>query len=278
MNQQPDNLFRDKLENYEKEVPPSAWDRIAAAQPRKKQNRVWLKVAASLLLVAGAGATWMLMRSDASTPSTLVAVQSTKPQPSAAGTPEVARPAEMPATNIAAPAHERPAESRTSHDTQSSGKPSSQRRLTHREQTARVDVQMSGNAATQDAASLESNDVAIRTSSEVPSLSVPSTESQAAEQTLPANGDTVAAAAVTESVSQGVTLTYSTQEVAAYLDKNIDGGATDDDKKQSTLKKLLQKANDLKTNQDTFGELRQRKNEILALNFKNDKRGQKTRN
>jgi len=78
--------------------------------------------------------------------------------------------------------------------------------------------------------------------------------------------------------SKSVTLTYSTADVSAYLNKNTEDEATEDERKQSTLKKLLQKANDLKTNQDPFGELRQRKNEILALNFMNDKRGQKTRN
>jgi hypothetical protein len=36
----------------------------------------------------------------------------------------------------------------------------------------------------------------------------------------------------------------------------------------------LQKASDLKSNQDPFGDLREKKNEILALNFKNEKRGQ----
>jgi hypothetical protein len=39
--------------------------------------------------------------------------------------------------------------------------------------------------------------------------------------------------------------------------------------------KLLKKANNLTSNQDPLGELRQKKSEILALNFKNDKqRGQ----
>jgi hypothetical protein len=50
--------------------------------------------------------------------------------------------------------------------------------------------------------------------------------------------------------------------------------ATPEDKKPSTFKKLLSRAYDLKNNQDPIGELRQKKNEILALNFKKDKRGQ----
>jgi hypothetical protein len=77
-----------------------------------------------------------------------------------------------------------------------------------------------------------------------------------------------------EQETQNITLVYSAKEVDDYLDKNALAQATSKDKKPSTLKKLLQKANDLKNNQDPFGELRQKKNEILALNFKNEKRGQ----
>jgi hypothetical protein len=69
-----------------------------------------------------------------------------------------------------------------------------------------------------------------------------------------------------------VTLVYSAEEVnSKYLNKDQETEATSDDKKTSTLRKLLEKAYDLKHNQDPFGELRQKKNEILALNFKNEK-------
>ena len=84
--------------------------------------------------------------------------------------------------------------------------------------------------------------------------------------TTPAN-----AAVVPE---RSMTLVFNTRETEAYLDKNSLGEATEDGKDASTFKKLLQKARDLKTNQDPIGDLRLKKNEILALNFKNDKRGQ----
>ena len=71
-----------------------------------------------------------------------------------------------------------------------------------------------------------------------------------------------------------MTLTFTAEETNKYLDKNALAEATQEDKKSSTFKKLLKKANDLKSNQDPFGDLREMKNEILALNFKNEKRGQ----
>jgi len=282
MNQQPDKLFRDKLENYEKAVAPSAWDRIAPAQPSGTQNRVWLKVAASLLLVAGAGAIWMWTRSDASTSSTLAGVPSTMSRPSVSATAEEVPAPEKAVSNVEAASHTLQAEATMTPKAQPSTRRSGHRRTTHSNQLARVDAQMNGQAGRYEAAGADYNDATTRTSPEPASLTkeslVSSTEPTGVDKTLFADGHPVAVDVAAERVSQGVTLTYSAKEVSAYLDKNFDGDATDDDKKQSTLKKLLQKANDLKTNQDTFGELRQRKNEILALNFKNDKRGQKTRN
>jgi len=57
-------------------------------------------------------------------------------------------------------------------------------------------------------------------------------------------------------------------------EKNVLAQATSEEKKTSTFKKLLEKAEDLATNQDPLGDVRQMKDEILALNFKNEKRGQ----
>jgi hypothetical protein len=58
---------------------------------------------------------------------------------------------------------------------------------------------------------------------------------------------------------------------AKYLDKKSLAEATSNEKKPSRLRKLLDKAYDLKHNQEPFADLRQKKNEILALNFKNEK-------
>jgi hypothetical protein len=63
----------------------------------------------------------------------------------------------------------------------------------------------------------------------------------------------------------------STEADEKYLDKKSLADATSEEKKSSTLRKLLDTAYDLKNNQDPFGDLRQKKNEILALNFKSEK-------
>ena len=55
MNQQPDKLFREKLEGYQKPAPASAWEKIAAAQSKKNDRWLWLKIAACIAFVAAAG-------------------------------------------------------------------------------------------------------------------------------------------------------------------------------------------------------------------------------
>jgi len=272
MNQQPDKLFRDKLENYQKAALPSAWDKIALAQSKRTRNIAWMKIAASLLLVAAAGATWMWTNRDASMLETTVA-QSGKdlPAPSNANPPqETISPA--PASKGTTPLSGA-AGSSTNH---SGKKITTQRIPAARQETARLE------AVADKKVPVETPYNGIDTRE--PSSGIMNIPSAAPALTSaePAGSDVLNSSNVasdkTEVNTATVTLTYSAEDVAAYLDKNLSDDATDDEKKQSTLKKLLKKANDLKTNQDTFGELRQRKNEILALNFKTDKRGQKTRN
>jgi len=101
------------------------------------------------------------------------------------------------------------------------------------------------------------NSVAMETST--PQAAAPAV----AETTAPANA-----------APKKIMITITAAESEKYLDKVALAEATSEEKKPSTFQKLLKKADDLKNNQDPFGELRQRKNEILALNFKNEKRGQ----
>ena len=74
--------------------------------------------------------------------------------------------------------------------------------------------------------------------------------------------------------SSSITITITAEETDKYLNKNAIAEATSKERKSSTFKKLLKKANELTSNQDPFGDLRVKKNEILALEFKNDRRGQ----
>jgi hypothetical protein len=54
MTSPPDKLFRDRLENYNKQAPPSAWNRIESGLDHKRTHRTWMKIAAGLLLLIAA--------------------------------------------------------------------------------------------------------------------------------------------------------------------------------------------------------------------------------
>lgn len=274
MNQQPDKLFRDKLQNYQKTAPTTAWERISSAQGTKKNNKlIWLRIAASLLILAASVASWLVIRPNRPAPASMA-----QNSPAAAPAPEVTpSPAVSEALNAAertpdktgnakvAKVPQRPA-TKEPGPAQPNGVAQTREQIAHHTPSKETSSAMD---TSKNPAPADEPAVAV----------LPATDVHGSDSGGSAHSETVASINTSvDTSSQNVTLNYSTQDVAAYLDKNFDDEATDDDKKQSTLQKLLQKANDLKTNQDAFGELRQRKNEILALNFKNDKRGQKTRN
>ena len=55
MDQQPDKLFRDKLHRYEGAVSPHAWERISTNVGKTSTRSLWLKIAASMLILLAAG-------------------------------------------------------------------------------------------------------------------------------------------------------------------------------------------------------------------------------
>ena len=82
-------------------------------------------------------------------------------------------------------------------------------------------------------------------------------------------------------VTTSNTIVYTAEEVnARFLRKNVDTQATPEDKKSSGIQKLMGIAHDLKNNENGFGDLRQKKDEILALNFltKTEDKTEKSKN
>lgn len=250
MNQQPDKFFRDKLEGFQKNPPASAWDKIAAAQNKKKSKGLWWRIAATFLLLAAAA--YLLLPANRIEPDATLAEtgnahndlpDTTKKQPSIEDLTKKVEPAKETPDHIA-------------HNNINKNSVNKKRTAKNKNETEAVSP---------------SDEQADRNNG------VP---------TVPEDKDSESKAVAVAEIGvnknsnhpaeiKHVTLTYSAQDVSEYLNKTSLADATSEEKKPSTLKKLLKKANDLNTNQDPLGELRQRKNEILALNFRNDKqRGQ----
>ncbi|MEJ1239410.1 hypothetical protein WBG78_14840 [Chryseolinea sp. T2] len=277
MNQQPDKLFRDKLQHYQKAAPASAWDKIAVSKEEKKRHNTWLKVAASLLLIVGFWTTLELTLSDSSNEH-LANEESAAP---AAGTSQEAQKKSIQEEDSQASGMPSVAEQTAATPTENGATTGFAKKATTNAVDHGKETRRSHDLTKVAAATNNYNGVSTRITSDAPEVIAdvqPLDEPGTRLNNNSVNDENEAVVARNEVVANGVKLTYNVDDVSAYLEKNINTDATDEEKKQSTLKKLLQKANDLKTNQDPFSELRQRKNEILALNFMNEKRGQKTRN
>lgn len=250
MNQQPDKFFRDKLEGFQKNPPASAWDKIAAAQNKKKSKGLWWQIAATLLLLAAA--TYLLLPANRTEPDATLAENTNahndlpdtvKKQPSIDDLTKKVEPVEATADHVA-------------HNNINKNAANRKRAATSKNKTETLDPSNE---------QVDKNNGVPTVQEDRDSKSI---EVAVAEIDVNKNSNPPAEI-------KHVTLTYNTQDVSQYLNKNTVADATPEEKKPSTLKKLLKKANDLNTNQDPLGELRQKKNEILALNFRNDKqRGQ----
>jgi len=244
MNQQPDKLFRDKLQDHQKPAPSSAWEKISAAQQKKKHDRGWWKIAASFLLVAGAAYIFWPSGSATTNEGDLVANEVRDNNNEAI----------MPITDSA--------------DRKDTVSPDEVLTKIGKAPSAKKQMKKIFKAPHQSPA-LAVIDAPVQTQ---PDIDVLKTDSALQKQPVAA-GDI--ALIEKENSSKSITLSYSAEETSKYLNKKELDEATSESRKPSTLKKLLQKASDLKNNQDPLGDLRQMKNEILALNFKSEKqRGQ----
>lgn len=241
MNQQPDRLFREKLENFQKAAPAHAWSRVEAGLTKKNNRTLWLKVAASLLLLVAAAALLLWPQKNAApqltqknTGNTAVEKIKAPEKKEAAPAPSTAAPEKKATTETPATTNKRSVKPHTKKEQAVSPSPE----VTTPELIAEVQEEV--------------------------------TEIIPEEVTTAATAPTAETSAAT--ADAGVTLVFTAEEVnKKYLDKKSLAEATPADKKPSTLRKLLDKAYDLKHNQDPFGDLRQKKNEILALNFKSEK-------
>lgn len=248
MNQQPDKIFRDKLQHYQPTVSPAAWSRVSGNLSRRSDIKLWMKVAAGLLLLAIAGIG--LITNDRDVPQLVVSE-----------TPDISR----------EPAVEENIRSEQQ-EPENSGSP---------EVESKTTLSPVAKPRTQDKRKLKKDAKHF-----VPS---PATErTQAEESTLATTGapldddvkkeysapeaPTDPAPVATTAENESITIVFTSADVEKYLmKKTTEAEATSEEKEASTWQKLLDKAHDLKHNQDPLGNLRQKKNEILALNFKNDK-------
>lgn len=240
MNQQPDKIFRDKLGGFRKNPPSPAWARIEGNLIKKNSRAFWLKIAASLLLISIAF-TWVFVGNRTNPPllsPTAAVTRSTPPVVNQLGGSRDSLKT-LPKGSIAV--------------TEKKAMPP----LRKKKSLSIENIDPNVDPAERNGAAL--------------------TEQMMAVTIYPVN-DTLPSPAKKEDTSKRVRIVFTAGEInEKYLDKNSLAEATREDKKPSTLRRVLDKAYDLKHNQDPLGELRQKKNEILALHFKNEKQRNQNR-
>lgn len=253
MNQQPDKLFRDKLQGYQQPVPTNAWNRVSQNLGRKHHGKFWLRIAATVLVFIASGIfLYPVLRKDA---GQSISHNTQKPPSSQS---EQAKP-----------------------DTTESAPPKNAERARPEEKKQTADAAATGRRHGRTLTETPKKHATSKTNAEhapvenriAPSIARNEEPAVISEES---NVD-VAVASMSEpliasSNAESVTIVFSAEEVnRKYLTKKSDADATPEAKETSGLKRLLDKASDLKNNQDLLGELRQKKNEILAMNFRNDK-------
>lgn len=229
MTPQPEKLFRDKLENFQKPAPPLAWDRIEANLEGNQPKGLWLKIAASILLMSVA--TFLLWPSSHTNDTEVLTKASDPVVTSKESSPESTVPQQTPV--------------------QATKQTVSEKKIKPKEIKK----------ITEDAPVLVAEVI-------VPHEHIETVETEVLNEGVPAETKP-------EEVLASTTLVYSVEEVnARFLKKESPTQATPEEKKSSGIQKLMGLAYDLKHTESGIGDLRQKKNEILALNFKEDKRGQ----
>jgi hypothetical protein len=264
-----DKLFKNKLEGFQKPAPSTAWDRVQSGLDKKNNKFFWLKIAASILVLAIAFA--LIFFSQKPEFITKENKQQNDPVNPKQNVTDKILPEQKTADATDKSERRQPVLENSKEKKTDKKSPASKKKTDDKTQQKQTDKQLPPVDVTNvpDHAVAELNttvdNVLPETDQKETSRTNDATVSLEEKKTLSGSGS-------------GVTLIYTADEVdEKYLDKKSLAEATRDDKKPSTFKKLLDKAYDLKHNQDPIGDLRQKKNEILALNFKSDKQRSQNR-
>jgi hypothetical protein len=236
MTSQTDKLFRDKLENFQKPVPAEAWNRIEASLDKTTNKGLWMKIAAGLVLLAVA--TFLLWPSGDGSNADLL---TNTPLPKSETESSEQTNTVIPESTPALPGNE-PSEAKS--------------KITATKKIKEV---------RKEEPVLVANNITEVVEENVTTINTEPTELVVAE----------VARVESTHVSTSKTIVYTADEVnAKFLKKELPVEATSDEKKSSSIQKLMGVAYNLKNYEAGLGDLRQKKDEILALNFRDKKQTQ----
>jgi hypothetical protein len=232
MTSQPDKLFRESLENLQKNPSAAAWDRIEDELDSSSKKGMWYKIAASIALVAVA--TFILWPSNTFNSEELSHNISSIDQSG---------------SNTHSPEQQK---ENTKIENQVPITAAQQHRTSKKKSITKSDIQNQIAKITEQELIVNESLVAVTTTTPIDK------SDEAITQAEPS-----------------VTLVYTANEMnTRFLKKNITPEATSDITKSSTIQKLIDVAYTIKNSEGSLGDLRLKKDEILALNFRESKQKQ----
>jgi len=256
MNQQPDKFFRDKLSDYQHGVSSDTWNRVSH-NLQKRRRGLWLRYAASLLFLTISGIAIYSSLKDQTTETQTALSENKAPAKDHKAENTIPAPVDKQhdlhssdsSRSVTPLPKEKPAQSAPNQKPSHTINSDSEKALLALTETT---------SPTTEGISDQTDEVP----QQDPAPAIKTEENIVSEKTILPE----------ESRGGTVTIVFTAEEVnKKYLKKNATVEATSEPKASSGLRKLLDKASDLTTNQDLLGDLRQKKNEIFAMNFKSEK-------
>ncbi|MCU0383296.1 MAG: hypothetical protein MUF68_04445 [Cyclobacteriaceae bacterium] len=243
---QPDKLFREKLLGYSEPAPAQAWQKIEKQLPAKKIN--WLAIAAALIPLFLLGA-YLLQQPNELVENRIAVNDNTSTNDKPAKV-KAEKPKDVKKENV-----------ETQKENLATEKfPAEKKQKINNQQKTKIESVEKKKNPPLNFTNITKESLIVK--AEEKFINTENTE--IFTSTLPAEK--------AEAIAETTTLVYTASEVnEKYVLKNKDTEATVTTEDASSIQKLLQKAGELTTNQSPIANLRSKKNEILALNFRNEK-------
>jgi hypothetical protein len=254
MKQQPDNLFNEKLENHSMPAPEGAWLRIEQRlQPSKNHSQwLWAKIAATVTLLLAAFILLWMEKEASNRTLTLNEIPKVN-------TPTVSKPLKQDGAPL------------TSQPKASVVKQKEKKKIQVVDKKKEPSIRNFSKQEPQIVEAVSTNTSLVEeptTENSVTAVSPSFFDEPKVSETEPT--------IIKETKSS--TIHYTAAEVNEKFLRPVTTDATSGNENASTWRKLLEKADDMKSNHGTLAELRQRKNEILALNLDKKDKSEKQNN
>ncbi|MEQ8244966.1 hypothetical protein [Fulvivirga sp.] len=265
-NKELDNLFKNKLEDFEKSPASSLWDRIdeKIEQPKKRSPWIYLSIAASLLLLISLS--YMFLKNDIVTTDSQQVIASKNTETAINANDAVAVEEAITEPSETEPeAVQNSVKEEVIEQSKEAQKPTTTKKKEFIQLPPASELTASNNTkdAKEEIKTLDNKDEVVDLKiDELTSNTTAVAQISTPDATIPETS-----ASEVKKSKGGQTLVF---DISQFEDSKTTVAATDTDKKESKLLQIFNKAKELKQGEGGLGEIRAAKNNILAFNGKKE--------